>query len=317
MSGEAAEQEFDEQGNPLDPGSGDPPPGDEQQRAAAEAGGGPEGGDEHAKAEERARRMGWVPKEEFRGDPERWVDADKFLERGQNELPILRENYRKLEGKFESMMETTQQMVRKLGEFDRNQREDRVQAHQQRVSELKAERDAAVSNGDEDRYKALNRQIDDLESKAPAPPPKDEGGAGTPQGPSPEFKREFDTWRGDNPWYGRDMQLTYEAEQVDAAVLRHNPDMPPAQRLAEVTRIVRERHPDKFKAGGGGGSQRNAGSPVEPGGGGRPAGKRGQKKTVTDLPPEAKQYHDKFVNRDKIMSSEQYLREYFGDDYEG
>jgi hypothetical protein len=37
--------------------------------------------------EQEAKRMGWVEKEKFKGDPDRWVEADKFVERGKNELP--------------------------------------------------------------------------------------------------------------------------------------------------------------------------------------------------------------------------------------
>ena len=46
--------------------------------------------------EQKASNLGWVPKEEFRGDPERHVSAERFLERGEKELPLARANNEKL-----------------------------------------------------------------------------------------------------------------------------------------------------------------------------------------------------------------------------
>src|SRR3990167_1171885 len=51
----------------------------------------------------KARRMGWVPKEEFRGDPSRWMDHERFLEWSEKSLPIQRERYDALDRKFSGM----------------------------------------------------------------------------------------------------------------------------------------------------------------------------------------------------------------------
>ena len=40
-----------------------------------------------ADAETAAREMGWRPKEEFRGEAEKWVDAETFVSRGEHFLP--------------------------------------------------------------------------------------------------------------------------------------------------------------------------------------------------------------------------------------
>ena len=47
--------------------------------------------------EQRAKDMGWAPREEWRGDPERWIDAEQFVHRGEEILPILRSTNRKLQ----------------------------------------------------------------------------------------------------------------------------------------------------------------------------------------------------------------------------
>ena len=50
-----------------------------------------------APVEQEARTLGWVPAEEFKGDPNRWVDAETFVERGHTVMPILRKNNERLE----------------------------------------------------------------------------------------------------------------------------------------------------------------------------------------------------------------------------
>ena len=49
-----------------------------------------------APVEQEARTLGWVPAEEFKGDPNRWVDAETFVERGHTVMPILRKNNERL-----------------------------------------------------------------------------------------------------------------------------------------------------------------------------------------------------------------------------
>jgi uncharacterized membrane protein YqaE (UPF0057 family) len=38
---------------------------------------------------DKATKMGWTPKTEFRGDPDKWRPADEFVERGENMLPFV------------------------------------------------------------------------------------------------------------------------------------------------------------------------------------------------------------------------------------
>ena len=49
--------------------------------------------------EDRAAQMGWVPVDKFRGDPAHWVDAETFVKKGEEVMPILRANNRRLEEK--------------------------------------------------------------------------------------------------------------------------------------------------------------------------------------------------------------------------
>ena len=51
-----------------------------------------------ATAEQRtaAESMGWIPPERFKGDPERYIDAAEYIDRGEKVLPIIKENNKRL-----------------------------------------------------------------------------------------------------------------------------------------------------------------------------------------------------------------------------
>ena len=47
--------------------------------------------------EKRAKMMGWVPKEEFRGDITKWTPADQYVKRADELMPIMKTQMRKYE----------------------------------------------------------------------------------------------------------------------------------------------------------------------------------------------------------------------------
>ena len=51
--------------------------------------------------ETQALAMGWIPKEKFRGEETKWVDAETYVERGQTFLPFIKAENRKLQEKLE------------------------------------------------------------------------------------------------------------------------------------------------------------------------------------------------------------------------
>ena len=51
----------------------------------------------------QAEKMGWIPPSRFRGDPERFVDADVYIERGETVLPIVKEQNKRLHAEVEGL----------------------------------------------------------------------------------------------------------------------------------------------------------------------------------------------------------------------
>jgi hypothetical protein len=147
--------------------------------------------------EDRARAMGWKPRAEYRGDPRRWTDWPEFLQKGEEELPILRDQNRRMSerlARLEPQVETLRQTVSEQAAAIKRaestaQRADEA-GYQRALRELKDQQRAAVREGDEETYDAVQEQIDAMEAKraetqAPAPAPAE---ASPPNGRDPAIE---------------------------------------------------------------------------------------------------------------------------------
>ena len=93
-----------------------------------------------------ARRMGWVPKEEWKRDPDKWTDAPEFLETTPHRF------------------ETLQERQRRWGQIAEAEAERRAA---EAVAAAKAEHAAAVKTGD---VEAANAAVQKMAN--PGPPPQ-------------------------------------------------------------------------------------------------------------------------------------------------
>src|ERR1700744_3154427 len=98
--------------------------------------------------QQEALSQGWVPKEEFDGDAERWVDAGEFLRRG--------ELFRKIESQSKELKD-----VRKaLAELAKHNSKIREVEYARAIEGLKAQKKEALSKGDADRVVDIDDKID-------------------------------------------------------------------------------------------------------------------------------------------------------------
>ena len=68
-----------------------------------------------------ARRMGWVPREEWSRDPDRWVDADEFLEQKPRELETLKERLKRTGQAADAAIEEAKRRAREEAEAELRQ----------------------------------------------------------------------------------------------------------------------------------------------------------------------------------------------------
>ena len=268
---------------------------------------------------QKASKMGWVPLEKFKGDPERWTDAETFVRRGEEVLPIVKKNNERLTQRLdvlENENATTKQLLKAateaLSEFQKYHEEDSKRQYDRALEKLKSDKKEALRESDYDAVVEIDEAIkvlDEQKSKTvkkvfaePAPTQND-----------PTQDPIFKSWVAENAdWYGKDPQRSAYAESIGAYLQRMEPNLKGKEFLERVADEVADKFglPDKPAR-----ADRVEGSRQ---GSGRQSGA----KTYADLPPEAKQSCDKFgaklIGEGKAFKSQaewrkQYVRDYFGE----
>ena len=241
--------------------------------------------DEETLAE--AKRQGWVPQEDYNGPEDKWVDADTFVKKGKEINALLRKDNEFLKREVSEMKST-------MMEFKKFHADTEKRAYERAMSDLREQKKEAIAAGDGEKVLQVDDAIDELktarkEEKAATPPPIDPA---------------FVAWQEDNRWFGKDTELTAEANLIGEVVKRQNPSLIGSDFLEEVTKRVKRMYPEKFTN-----ANRSKPNPVE-GSTAKPAGARG--KGFNDLPPEAKAACQKF-EKQNLVTREQYIKEYFGE----
>jgi len=262
--------------------------------------------DNSAELEARARRQGWYPKDQFRGNSKDWVDAETFLRRSETELPVLRDRLRTLDRRNERVSEELREVKQTLTEFREFSGKAEERAYNKAKRELEEKMRTAAANADVAGVDAARVELDDLNANKPVPPK------------APEAREErqaqtdpvVDAWVNahERSWFRTDATLNSVAMAIHMDLQRTKPGLTLAENLAEVEREVKARFPEKF-----GNPRRSAAAAVATPGATTSVRKSG-KKTVADLPPEAKAALAKFKRSIPDYKDEEYLKMYFGDE---
>jgi hypothetical protein len=239
--------------------------------------------------EVEAKALGWAPKENWRGDPEHWVDAETFLKRGKEMMPLLKATNKQLEAKLAKQaadlaaatttIKEFEATLKDLTEFQAEVVKDKVASE---LATLKAQRREARNEDDFDTVDALDERIDELKEKGKAlkatPPAKEEK-----PGPQSNLDPAYVKWAEGREWLKDPVKGTTAVGVAQKLRQAGNTDVGEAfydAVEAEVLSIFNEapvRKPSKLEGGGGGG-----------GGGGGP-----KVPSYDSLPAEAKAVCDR------------------------
>lgn len=250
---------------------------------------------ESNESEVKARRLGWVPKEEFKGDESKWRDADEFLQRGEEIQGYLKADLERLHQTLSQRDREIVEIRQTMDEFRKFHNETEARAYKRAIEELKQLKVSAIEDGNGQKVVEIDEQIDMLkeaQQKPKAEAPK----------PSAQVNQEYVEWAQSNPWYAQDRELQELADDFGEIVKKSKPDLVGKAFLEEVTRRVRRAAPEKFEN-----PNRNQ-STVGSSSDNRSASTK-RKKSYNDLPSEAKQACDRFVKQG-LMTQEQYIKEY-------
>jgi hypothetical protein len=259
--------------------------------------------------------MGWSPKEQWRGDPNRWIDAPDFVKRGEEVLPILQGHSRKSDAKIQqleaqlqrttTLLTAAQESINVLTNL--NTKASRDAAKDKRKELLRAQAQARRDEN-HDLEVELGEQIADQtaaiqQAEAEVDGAGEDGKASTTKGkkkapaasadPStnPVNDPIFQAWNAENTWFGTDNRKTALAVEIGREI-RNSPEGAALQGriffdkvTEEVNKMFtqhRQAAGSKVESGGAGGNGGNGSSNGGSGGAG------GSGKSYSELPADAK-----------------------------
>lgn len=248
-------------------------------------------------AEQDARQFGWVPEDEFKGNPDDWRDAETFLKRGKEINGFLRKDFQKVQEKLAARDLEIAEIREAMEEFRKYHNETEARTYKRALEDLKKQKIEAIEQGDGERVLEIEDNIDAIKEAQTKPAPKE---TATQSGPS---QKDYFDWAKTNTWYVTDPELKAVAELYGQELNTFNPELKGRAFLDEITKQVKENFPEKFEN-----KNRQFGTVGSSSDGRAPGGLK-NKRGYNDLPAEAKAACDKFVKQ-KLMTQAQYLAEY-------
>lgn len=233
--------------------------------------------------EERAREMGWRPKEEFEGDEVDFIDAKEFVRRQPlfDKIEHLSKELKKMKQGHEALVDHT----RKLKEVE----------FKRAMDQLKAARKQAMLEGETDKALVYEEKLEEVEQMRTE---FNEQSAQLQQNTQTETEHPtFVGWKQKNGWYGRDESLTLYADALGRKLAKAG--VSPETVLDEVAKEVRKEFPHKFSN-----PNRNKPGAVE-----TPTRKGSTKEVEFEMPEQDRQIMNKIL-RAGGLTKEEYMEQY-------
>jgi hypothetical protein len=195
--------------------------------------------------ETEARNLGWLPKEEFKGDESHWVDAKEFVERGKVLMPILAKNNKRLQrelltrdAQIGTLTERLDAATVALEKLERHYTEANKRAVETAKRQLKEELRQARSDNDVDAEFEIQEKLSQLNSAPTEAPAKVE----VKKSDAPQLSPEFREWNQKNPWFGSDLKKTKEIMRIAEDLRDDGTDLVGIEFMEECAKILESRN---------------------------------------------------------------------------
>jgi hypothetical protein len=180
--------------------------------------------------EDRAREHGWKPKEEYEGDPAKWVSAETFVAKGE------------LIDRIESLgkkLKESEKTIKMLSEHHAKVKETEFK---RAIDYLKSQKKAAYENGDVDKIIELDEKIAEFRETQKT---MKQGEVQVQD--APESHPDFVSWVSENKWYKNNNEMKAEADAIGQAYANNNPEVSPQKVLEYVTSRIKKLYPEEFQ----------------------------------------------------------------------
>lgn len=259
-----------------------------------------------SESEALARRRGWVPKEEFTGDASKWVDAETFVERGNNFSKNLQKELSAVKAELANFKGTAEAFKKFHAEAMKGKQQELDAA----MKQLKSQHREAIRDGDDDAADALEGRMEvirkdkdalqkELDNPPDAPNSKKEP---DPKDAPPEAAKNLAEWVADgNDWFNNDIPMQKYALAIAEELVAKGETLRGRPFLDKVAKQVRADFPHKFSNP----NRQREGSAES----GQQSVKTGPGRTAKDLPETDRQLMKEFVAAGWI-TEEKFLKDY-------
>ena len=296
-----------------------------------------EGEGPSAEVVSRAKEMGWAEKEKWRGNPDAWIDAEEFVRKGEEVLPLIRASNRKLNDQLSQRdrelaalrkqnadMAESINAIREIQTREATGRIDRqIKVVERQIEDARGERDTDKVLELNDRLRELQGEKTQLTTPTSREEEAEDGEEEAEQAPDRVVQQEIASWQEENDWFGSNKTKTRLMNAV-AVEVKADPKFKGVKGrafLEECARRVDESYEEEF------GGQRRPVNKTTGGSNGTRSGSGGgstlRGKGYNDLPADAKRQCDKdaqrVVGEGKLYKTAAefqtfYAKEYFGDE---
>lgn len=180
-------------------------------------------------SEAKAMERGWVPKDVWEADPKnegkKWRDADEFNDRGE------------LFEKIEELGKKAKNAQKALDQLTEHHKKVKEVEYQRALNTLKAQKKAALEDGDADALIAIDDKIADVKEaqrKEVAPQ-------------NSEVPVELEQWVSKNKWYEKDAEMAADADAIGISYKTKFPNKEMSEVLDHVETQIKKLYPEKFE----------------------------------------------------------------------
>lgn len=235
-----------------------------------------------------ARLQGWVPQDDFKGQADKWVDAESFVKRGEEIIPFLKKNNENLKVEIDKLKKS----IKRLSKAEQS-------AYDNALSDLKSQMREAVASGDTEEFDKVEAKVEKLKKEA-----ADDVGQTHAEDPV----EAFDTFREENTWFDRaalpnatevEIEARLYADRIAQKWEREGlpKTMGPSEFFAKVAAETERRFPAlKMK--------KAVTKPASAVAGVTNGAVAKGAKTGANLPPEAKRQAERFFNQGVIKAKD-------------
>ena len=148
--------------------------------------------------EAEALKRGWRPETEFKGDPAQFIDAETFIKREDEMMPLLKKKLSRMEREVEDIRREN----KKIKRLEQN-------AYQTARADVIDEMEKAVESGDIAAFRKLQGKMTELETAAP------ERDATRGEDANEQFLK----FRRENKWFDKGALASADPAEAEARVL--------------------------------------------------------------------------------------------------